>query len=485
MDKNLSSVDDKIESVDARLGVCSRPSMGDHCITTWDGISFLEEVVNMMTSTVEGLEQRQANLHSDLLNKITQCPDRMDLMLSDVSTGFNDISAFLKLLNDEQTSLNFKLDSISGLNTPSALSSGIQTELDFVKTKLASLESVLNARLTSTFNGPDVGQQNDISSLKIQLKLLEARLPTHNILKLGGCMFQSRADVALFVESKMPSNCFALFHDVITLMERLTGNYIERKEVINEWYQATKVGLDEREARHIASFKITYPTVFGHVKEGTTVTKNHLPAVKSFKEWNSFDSETGVKSFILNGMEDLKLQVYQDIANLFVSDQFYDAQVLANDMHSKSQIFVAEMTNWMDVFYQELLATSKATEEEAWELVSACIKRVFEDLRRVRAGAANATTETGPSSKCSTIMWALVQSHRVMKEFLDMRFRNHPSIAPVIILHVFKTRVTRVAFSNQVKRIEGRVAKLESTPAFKNPRPPAKEADGDKKSGKG
>jgi len=49
-------------------------------------------------------------------------------------------------------------------------------------------------------------------------------------------------------------------------MERLSGTYVERKEVISERYQATKVGLDEREARHVASFKITYPTVFGHIK---------------------------------------------------------------------------------------------------------------------------------------------------------------------------------------------------------------------------
>ena len=66
-------------------------------------------------------------------------------------------------------------------------------------------------------------------------------------------------------------------------------------------------------------------------------------------------------------MEDLKLQLYQDIP-----DGFQDARVLANDMHSKSQNFVAEMTNWMYVLCQELLTTSEATEDEAWELVSAC-----------------------------------------------------------------------------------------------------------------
>jgi hypothetical protein len=70
-----------------------------------------------------------------------------------------------------------------------------------------------------------------------------------------------------------------------------------------------------------------------------------------------------------------------------------------------------------------------------------------------------------------------------MKDFLDMRFRNHPSIAPVIVLHVFKTRVTRVAHIANIKRLEGRIAKLESTPAFKNPRPNPKEAEGDKAKG--
>jgi hypothetical protein len=211
------------------------------------------------------------------------------------------------------------------------------------------------------------------------LKLLEARLPTHNILKLGGIMFQSRADVALFVESKMPTIAFCMFHDVVTFMERLSGNYVEQKEVINKWYQAAKVGLDEHEACYVASFKITYPTVFGYIKEDTNV-KNYLPAVKSFKEWNSFTVESGIKTFILNDMEDLKLQLYQDVANFFTADQFYDARVLANDMHCQSQVFIAEISNWMDVFYQELLTTSEATDEDSWDLVSACNKRSFEEL---------------------------------------------------------------------------------------------------------
>jgi hypothetical protein len=46
-----------------------------------------------------------------------------------------------------------------------------------------------------------------------------------------------------------------------------------------------------------------------------------------------------------------------------------------------------------------------------------------------------------------------------MKDFLDMHFRNHLPIAPVIVLHVFKTRETRVSHVTTIKRLEGRIAK--------------------------
>ena len=48
-----------------------------------------------------------------------------------------------------------------------------------------------------------------------------------------------------------------------------------------------------------------------------------------------------------------------------------------------------------------------------------------------------------------------------MHDLLESRFRNHTAIAPVIILHVFRTRITRVAHATSIRRIEGRLALLE------------------------
>lgn len=141
------------------------------------------------------------------------------------------------------------------------------------------------------------------------------------------------------------------------------------------------------------------------------------------------------------------------------------------EMHELSQNFVLEMSSWMDAFYQELVTTSEASEDEAWDVVGACIRKVFEILRVPRAQASIATMDGDLKSQCATYLWALIQSHKVMKEFIDARFRNHGAIAPVIVIHIFKTRVTRVTMAASVKRLEGRLAALEKVKDGKTKEP--------------
>jgi hypothetical protein len=131
------------------------------------------------------------------------------------------------------------------------------------------------------------------------------------------------------------------------------------------------------------------------------------------------------------------------------------------EMLESSQNFVMKMSSWINAFFQELVTTSEATEEEAWEVVGVCIQKMFKVLRVPRAQAANATMDPDAKSQCATYLWALVQSHRIMKDFLDSRFCNHGAIALVIVLHIFKMRVTRVSLSATIKRLEGRLSAVE------------------------
>ena len=38
-------------------------------------------------------------------------------------------------------------------------------------------------------------------------------------------------------------------------------------------------------------------------------------------------------------------------------------------------------------------------------------------------------------------MWLTLQTHRVMKEYVTAKFREHPSIAPMLNISLFKTMV--------------------------------------------
>jgi hypothetical protein len=104
--------------------------------------------------------------------------------------------------------------------------------------------------------------------------------------------------------------------------------------VLQEWYQSTKVGVNEASTRHMVSLRLTLPTVFGRTKEGVSFTsRHHVPAIKSFNDGNTFDGVTEMKSYIAMGMEDLKFQLRQNIEHSFGADRPVKARILAMEMH--------------------------------------------------------------------------------------------------------------------------------------------------------
>ena len=108
----------------------------------------------------------------------------------------------------------------------------------------------------------------------------------------------------------------------------------------------------------VASFRLTIPTVFGQIKDGT-VSKHHLPALKTYVLWNSHDNISGVKYYIERGIDDQRLTLVQDIDTYL--DMHPKARSLAIDLQQASHSFVADLSSWIDSFVQELTTTSEAT----------------------------------------------------------------------------------------------------------------------------
>jgi len=287
--EDVEEVNAKVIHTEARLGEMPKGVGFDDCGTVWEGLQLLNQGVR---DAADALTPARATLTRglrELEEKMTEglrgaeearrlAQQRVERETQQLQVAMLDIANALQTLSAEQEKLT---------------------------------ESVIQVSLGGRTSQ---GQQPELKHLSTRMSLLEARLPNASSGRLGGDSFQSRADVALFVEEHVPSNCFYLFHDVVTLMEALTTSHVERKDVLDEWYRSTKVGVNEASARHMASFRLILPSVFGRAKEGSAASaKHHLPSVRSFKEWNTFDGVSGVKSFIASGMEDLKYQFRQDI----------------------------------------------------------------------------------------------------------------------------------------------------------------------------
>jgi hypothetical protein len=57
------------------------------------------------------------------------------------------------------------------------------------------------------------------------------------------------------------------------------------------------------------------------------------------------------------------------------------------------------------------------------------------------------------TTRTTTYLWAMIQVHREMKSIRGHNFCGHPAVAPVITLHVFKTRVTNSTFAKALESI--------------------------------
>jgi hypothetical protein len=57
--------------------------------------------------------------------------------------------------------------------------------------------------------------------------------------------------------------------------------------------------------------------------------------------------------------------------------EFPQACSFANDLHGLAHTWVSEFCGWLESFYLELKQVSGCSNEEAWDLVTKCGKRVF------------------------------------------------------------------------------------------------------------
>jgi hypothetical protein len=94
----------------------------------------------------------------------------------------------------------------------------------------------------------------------------------------------------------------------------------------------------------------------------------------------------------------------------------------------------------VDEFYLELTEVAKFPSERAWALVGRCVAAIFEVMKPYRAKVAMLQDPSALATKAS-ILWAVMQCHRIMQRFIVVKFRGHPAFVKEMSLFMITERV--------------------------------------------
>jgi hypothetical protein len=82
------------------------------------------------------------------------------------------------------------------------------------------------------------------------------------------------------------------------------------------------------------------------------------------------------------------------------------------------------------------MALSSQRAEVSWTLICLFAEAAFFGAWTARLVGAEAFHETTDlNTRGALFLWAVLQCHRVMSDYVDMNFVNHPEISAVIVEH--------------------------------------------------
>jgi hypothetical protein len=92
---------------------------------------------------------------------------------------------------------------------------------------------------------------------------------------------------------------------------------------------------------------------------------------------------------------------------------------------------------------------------ESFGLLGRMVRRVFIDIHEVRclAGYVN-YGNVKSSGDATTIVWAALKAHTIQQAYKEARFREHPSVSPVMLFHLYEHRVAKSVFDETIDKLE-------------------------------
>jgi hypothetical protein len=322
--------------------------------------------------------------------------------------------------------------------------SEVQARLHALETKMQEKDAAI-ARL-----------HEDNLLLKNQLKATNAALASDGC-EILNRQFESMLAVQQFVADNRVAEFPVAWIDVVALLQFVNNPITDNSEAVAQEANAIKAGYsDSFQSTLATSYRLTLPRIFNKssssVTEGAALSQaTPLPGLKTYEEWDT-SSSTSARSLV-----ESELVTTEKAINEFVdaSDLSPLAKEIAMRLVTDAHNFISKLFTFMQRFYYELRNTYSTSDKEAWFLVASIVKQCFVDMNTVRARARMMSVSgERPEVVGSTFLWAALQSRRIAMAYIKHDFRNHPSVAPVITIHLYGHRVSTGVFDAKVKKME-------------------------------
>jgi hypothetical protein len=252
------------------------------------------------------------------------------------------------------------------------------------------------------------------------------------------------------------------FYDIFSAMERVKhdagGNNQDMFKFMGDVRRAGyNTGIDD--ALIFQSFNVSLPGLLH--KAGTDFTSRPLNLVKTKDLWENLGTGQGLVPLMGSNLETV-LQGAMDSA----ARRYTDAPVvreLVGIMNSGIRDFWTGAKTFVTSFFQELKHGSKASDQEAWDLIRDMLSSIFKEIHEARVIARGVAAGGPPQTaeevvrQTALVLWGSLQAARVMREVTKSEFKRHACVVPGLTLFLFNHR----APTQMVVELGKQVASLE------------------------
>ena len=299
-----------------------------------------------------------------------------------------------------------------GNNGHSSLFNLSQAEVDNIKRLIVKLE-----------------EESELN--KVRLTDIEARSENYTV-EVEGHQFSSLSQVAAFVASNGVPDSVLKFVDAISLMEKSTTGSQSFTENVDVHYRGQRSNMESpSDQKGLYSFQLIAPTALAGTPDQARNNPRKLVRMETYQKFKGSGSrDMGAANMIRKMIADKYPPLLSEIE---ASTMSREAKVIARFLLSESRSFLDSLFIFMKDQVEDYGADTQLSEVRRWDLVQNITRIVFEVISQPRRGCSEITLNQATSlERAPELLWSVLQSHRLQKEFLDHNFKNHPKVGPML-----------------------------------------------------